>query len=226
MQVHDGRGLGRWYAPDPRNRDYSFAGTIRRKSVLHNADGPILDQDGVGACGGFMDTDVLNTGMFAKSRKRGSKSSRYMGNDSGFGFYHYATMLDEWFDETWEPDDTGTSVVACAKAMQKANYIDRYEWAFDLSGALAALERQPIMLGTLWTSGMDDPDRRGLVRPTGDLVGGHAFMGFGVNYPSDRVRCRNHWTDEWGVDGDFYIGIEDLGWLIEQNGEVVVPIPV
>lgn len=222
MQIHDGHGLGRWYAPDPRSTDFAFAGKVRRKSVLHNADGPILDQDGVGACVGFLDADILNTSMFAVSRHR----HKYLGNDSGFGFYEYATLIDEWPGDHWPPDDTGTSVTSGAEAMRKSGYITRYEHAWDFAGFLAALERQPVMLGTLWTAGMDDPDSYGLIRPTGGIVGGHAFMAFGVNYVHERIRCRNHWTRQWGVGGDFYVGFKDMEWLIGQNGEVVIPIPM
>lgn len=219
-------GLGRWAFTDPRSNEFPFLGTARRRSVLHDADADILDQDGVGACVGFTCADILNTSKFYKSRRRPQGRRDYFENDSGFGFYSYATLLDEWPGEQWKPDDTGTTVTSGAEAMRKSGYIDRYEWAWDFGGFLAALERQPVMLGTLWTSGMDDPDSKGLIRPTGDLVGGHAFMAFGVNYVTERLRCRNHWTPEWGHEGDFYLTFKDMEWLIGEQGEVVVPIPV
>lgn len=219
-------GLGHWKAPDPRSQNYLYRATVRRRSVLHAADGPILDQDGVGACGGFFDADILNTAKFYRSRRRPLHRIGYLGDEAGFNFYSAATLLDEWPDEKWPPDDVGTSMTGCAKALQKAGYIDRYEWADDFPMFLAALERQPVGLGTLWTSGMDDPDSKFLIRPTGDLEGGHAFMAFGVNYTSQRIKCRNHWTDGWGDDGDFYVSFADMEWLISQGGEVVVPIPV
>lgn len=225
MQQHDGHGLGRWAISDTQSLDYRYRAPVRRRAVLHNADAPSLDQGDVGACVGFTCADLLNTSKFAKSRRRPQNRRTYFQNDSGLGFYSYATMLDEW-PERYPPVDFGTTVTAGAKAMQKSGYIDRYEWAFTFEDFLAALERQPVMLGTLWTSGMSDPDVAGLVRPTGELVGGHAYMAFGVNYVSERIRCRNHWTEEWGYKGDFFLTFSDLYWLLGEQGECVVPIPV
>lgn len=219
-------GLGRWKAPDPKSRDYPFTGTVRRKSVLHAANAPITDQNGYGACVGFTDVDILNTAKFVNSRRRALHDDNYLDEDYGLGFYEFATKLDEWPNEQWPPDDLGSSVTAGAKAMQRWGYIDRYEHAFDFETFLAALERQPVMLGTLWTEGMYDPDRKFLVHPTGELAGGHAYMAFGVNYVSEKIKCRNHWTDQWGDDGDFYVSFADMEWLIREGGEVVVPIPV
>lgn len=73
---------------------------------------------------------------------------------------------------------------------------------------------------------MDDPNASGLIRPTGELVGGHAYTAFGVNYITERVRCRNHWTADWGRRGDFYVGFADMEWLLAEQGEAVVPLPV
>jgi hypothetical protein len=220
------RGLGRWYAPDPRSQRFLVGGQVKRTSVLHTADGPILDQDGLGACGGFTNADILNTAKFRPSRMRVLRDDFYLDGDYGLGFYSFATKLDEWPNEQWPPDDVGTSMVACAKAMQRWKYIDRYEWAPDFASFLHALEQQPVMLGTLWTDGMSDPDSKGIVRPTGELAGGHAYMAFGVNYPRELIRCRNHWTEEWGYGGDFFVRFSDMEWLIAEQGEVVVPRPV
>jgi hypothetical protein len=229
MQVYDGNGLGCWLAHnDPRSlRNFRYGAKLTTtRSVTHVANGPILDQGDVGACVGFTADDLMNTAKFYRSRLRGSKRRSYLPNDAGFDFYHEATVLDEWFGETWKPDDTGSSVLAGAKALKKLGYIDAYFWADDMTGLLGALQRQPVMLGTTWTSGMSDPDSAGLIRPTGEIVGGHAYMLYAVSYPLRRVKMRNHWTREWGVSGDAYIGFDDLEWLIAQQGEVLVPTPV
>lgn len=229
MQSVNGNGLGCWLGHnDQQSKGYTYKAAIlpSRKSVVHTARAPIADQGDVGACVGFTDLDLLNTAKFYWSRRRGWGSNHYMGNEQGYAFYRDATRRDEWLDEAWEPDDTGTSVLAGAKALKANNYIDSYLWAWDMDSFLPALQRQPVMLGTLWTSGMSDPDSTGLIRPTGDLVGGHAYMAFGVNFRSRLVKCRNHWTRDWGDDGDFYIGFDDMAWLIDQQGEVLIPKPV
>lgn len=228
MQVYEGKGLGLWLGEqfnDPASRRHTTTATVIR-TVLHSDSAPILDQGNLGACVGFTDADILNCAKFVGSRRRRDKRGRYINNLTGRAFYHEATVRDEWTDETWEPDDTGSSVLAGAKALKDLGYIDRYEWAWDMDGFLAALTRQPVMLGTLWTEGMFDPDAKGLIRPTGDLVGGHAYIARGLNTSKRLVRCRNHWTSDWGVRGEFYLSFDDVAWLIEQQGEVLVPIPV
>lgn len=228
MQVVDGHGLGCWLgANDPRSMNYLHRGVYApdRRTITHRNSAPILDQDGVGACVGFTDADIANTAKFYGSRQRGTKQRHYLTNDHGYHFYHEATVVDEWHNETWKPDDTGSSVLAGAKALKQDGFIDRYEWAFDVNGFITALQRQPVMLGTLWTSGMMDPDSSGLIRPTGEMVGGHAFMAFGINLRTSKVKFRNHWTRDWGDDGDFYMLLDDVEWLIAQQGEVLVPIP-
>jgi hypothetical protein len=153
MQVHNGHGLGCWLASnDPRSRTYTTQLKVMetRRTVLHTANAPVLDQDGVGACVGFTCVDLVNTAKFVGSRRAGWGNSSYLANSQGFAFYREATRLDEWTDEAWEPDDTGSSVLAGAKALKRNGYIKRYEWAWDFDGFLAALQRQPVMLGTLW----------------------------------------------------------------------------
>jgi hypothetical protein len=51
-------------------------------------------------------------------------------------------------------------------------------------------------------------------------------MAYGVSFRSRRVKCRNHWTREWGLNGNFYVGFDDMEWLIGEQGEILVPVPV
>jgi hypothetical protein len=219
--------LGRWVRPmDPRSRDYAYTSrVIRPRSVSHGAYARITDQDGVGACVGFTCLDIINTSKFLHSRYQVNRSSTYLGNDRGFDFYGLATGLDKW-PQTWPPEDTGSSILAGAKVLKQLGFIERYEWALTFESFLVALQHQPVMVGTLWTNGMSDPDATGLVRPTGGLAGGHAYMVRGVNFVSRKLRCRNHWTSQWGRDGEFYIGFDDMEWLLSQQGDCVVPIPL
>lgn len=228
MQVYDDKGLGCWLkANDPKSRQYTSPHKLTvTYSVIHTANAPCSNQGDRGACVGFTDLDILNTTKFLGSRRRKDRSGRYLSNDMGFRFYHEATVRDEWHDETWEPDDTGSSVLAGAKALKDLGFIDRYEWQWDMEGLLASLQRQPIMVGTAWTSGMNDPDRNNTIRPTGEIVGGHAYMLYGVNFRSRRVKMRNHWTADWGSKGSAWITFDDMAWLIQQDGEILVPVPV
>lgn len=219
-------GLGRWVDFDPKSLGYLYTATPQHRAVLHTALAPISDQDGYGACAGYTVLDLLNTSLFWPSRQSVLGSRRYLPNDLGLDFYGAATKVDEWPGEEFPPDDTGTSVLSCLKVMRTRGFIRRYEWARTFATLLGALERQPVMLGTLWTSGMDDPDASGLIRPTGDLVGGHAYMARGVNPQTERIRCRNHWTKDWGKAGEFYLTFADAEWLLGEQGECGVPIPL
>lgn len=235
-QVVDGHGLGCWLgANDPKSQNYLHKGSFlpQRKTLIHRTGSSALDQDGIGACVGFTDAALLNTAKFWRSRALTqpidggrTQGRRYLNNAHGYEFYRVATRIDEWHGEQWEPDDTGSSVLAGAKALKLRGNIARYEWAFDVNGFITALQRQPVMVGTLWTEGMMDPDSTGLIRPTGDLVGGHAYLAFGLNLRTGKVKFRNHWTREWGDDGDFYMLLDDVEWLIAQQGEVLVPVPL
>lgn len=219
-------GLGRWVVPeDPQSRRYTFTAPLTSaRLVSHGAYAPITDQNGYGACVGYSELDWLNYAKAANSRKFVNGTTRYLTNDTGLNFYHLATIEDQW-PETFPPEDSGSSVIAGAKVLKNLGYIERYEWAYTFEAFLAALQRYPVTLGTLWTKGMFDPDKNGLVRPTGELAGGHAYTARGFSMTTQKIRCRNHWTKDWGRDGEFYVTFDDMKWLLSQQGDCVVPIP-
>lgn len=219
--------LGAWLGVrDPRSQNYLYTATpVSGKSVLHVAHAPITDQDGVGGCVGWTDLDTLNYAKFQNSRFFVNHSSRYLVNDKGYDFYHLATVADEWPNEQYPPDDLGSSVLAGAKVLKSLGYVSRYEWAPDFNSFLAAVQRQPVMIGSLWTNGMFDPDSKGLIKPTGDIAGGHAYSIRGVDFQHQLVRMRNHWTPSWGIKGEAFITFDDMKWLLDQQGECLVPIP-
>lgn len=223
------QGLGRWAIPeDPQSRKYAYVAppiSVLR-TVSHGAYAPITDQDGLGGCVGWSDLDIVNMSKFAASRKRVTGSTRYLTNDKGEEFYHLATIADEWPNEEYPPVDLGSSVLAGCKVLKQLGYIDRYEWAYTFEDMLVALQHGPVIMGTTWTNGMFDPDKNGLVKPTGDLAGGHAYTVRGMNVRTQLLRCRNHWTADWGRDGEFYLTFNDMEWLLAQHGDCVVPVPL
>lgn len=229
--TYRGQATGLWLgANDPQSQSYLHAGKYdpTKLIVKHGAYGPILSQGDVGACAGFSDADIMNMAKFSHARWRGSRRRSYLGNSVGLRFYHEATVIDEWPGEQYPPDDNGTSVLAAMKALKADGFIDRYEWGWDIDTFIAALQHQPVVLGTLWTDGMSEPSPSGLIRVTGDVVGGHAYSAYQLNLTTGRAKCRNHWTPRWGVSGDFWLDLEDVDWLLaeQQQGEVGIPIPV
>lgn len=218
--------LGAWLGVrDERSANYRFTAPLVTRSVTHPDYSPISDQGQLGGCVGWTDLDFINTVVMSRSRKFVCGNQRYLVNAKGVEFYHLSTLADEWLDEEYPPSDTGSSVLAGAKVLKQLHFVDRYEWATTFNDFLAAVQRQPVMVGTTWTQGMFDPDSKGVIRPTGDLAGGHAYMIRGVDYQKGQVRMRNHWTRDWGINGEAFIKFDDMKWLLDQQGECLVPIP-
>lgn len=217
--------LGCWLqgGKDPRNRNYPYRDVPARRSITHAAGAPISDQNGYNACVGYTCLDTINYAKFSRNRRRINHNTRFLPNPTGLTFYSIATRLDAWPGEAYPPDDTGSTVLAGAKALQQFGFIPSYRWAFTFADFLAAVEQQPVMVGTLWTSGMSDPDQTGLIRPTGSLDGGHAYSVRGVSFARELLRIRNHWGSDWGIKGEAFISFADMQWLLSQQGEVLVP---
>ena len=63
------------------------------------------------------------------------------------------------------------------------------------------------------------PDDDGFIKPTGQIVGGHAILARAVNVKKGYVTLRNSWGKSWGKKGDCYISFEDLEKLLNNYGE-------
>lgn len=223
--------LGRVVEHDPRNKNFPFPKrTITRPvSVTWPTMAPILDQGSVGSCEGHTAIGWLNCTVAAKNRARSTFRGKpiargvMLGNSDAVTAYTKATQLDEDAGNTYPPDDTGTSAVGIAKSMQFYKAIDAYQWTFSWESFLAAIQTQPVMLGTNWYTGMFDPDKKGYVEPTGEVAGGHAYLARGIDYKNQRVLCRNHWGIKWGVRGEFWLRFATLQQLLDEQGDVLVP---
>ena len=123
------------------------------------------------------------------------------------------------------PHYEGTSVLAGAKATQNAGYITEYRWAFGLDDLILALGHAgPAVIGLDWYNDMFDPDADGLLHVTGGIAGGHAILANGVSVRKRLVRLHNSWSASWGVNGEAYIGFDDLAGLLKAGGEACVPM--
>jgi hypothetical protein len=224
-QQHDGFGLGRWAVQDPQNLKYNAARKLTTLNpVRWDSDAqPVLDQGELGACTTFTVDDILNTPMFMRNRKRVVRSG-FLDNNMALSLYHDATVLDG-FKGTYPPVDTGSTGAAAARAAKRRGFWDYYGYTRSFVSFLANLQKQPVMVGTLWTDGMTDPDRNGIVSITGDLVGGHEWMACRYD-PRRRLVCGlNHWSKDWGLKGRFWVPVDEMEWLIKEGGDVVVPRP-
>lgn len=218
--------LGRIINHDPRSRDYEYARTITTlKAVDWDDNAPISDQGQVGACVGFTCLDLVNNHVFAGNRKAATGSTALLPNAKGLDFYHQATVKDG-IAGVYPPSDTGSSGLGGAKGLKAEHFITSYTHTFSMTAFLAALQHQPVMVGTEWTQGMFDPDKTGLIRPTGAVQGGHEYGAFGYDPATQLILFRNHWGQGWSINGRFYMHAADFAKLLANQGDVIIPTPI
>ncbi len=131
--------------------------------------------------------------------------------------YRRAQDLDEWPGS----DYNGTSVNGGLKALHEVGVITRWTWAFENESIIRhILEVGPVVVGTDWTNDMFNLSQ-GYLWPTGDLVGGHAYLLLGVNRqrrnPDDSVgayRVLNSWGPRWGQGGRAWISFDSMQKLL------------
>ncbi len=237
--------LGRTVEHDPRNWDHQHPRKIiAKRNVIHTLGAPCLDQDDVGSCEGNTAAEFLNSAKAINNRRRfwhnlapksggSSRDKAYLSETHAVGLYSKATTLDN--DEipgVYPPTDTGTSGVGIAKAMKAFGGITQYNWTFSFDAFLAALQTQPVMLGTNWYQDMFDPDAKGYVQPAmrdQDPAGGHAYLALALDWRNERVGCQNHWADSWGVKiggkpGRFWVKFPVMQRLLAERGDSLVPV--
>lgn len=217
-------GLGRIVEHDPRSRKFMAAQAPAQRSVLWGHHAPILDQGNLGSCTGNAMAQLLNTDPFAASRT--AVKAGYLTEDDAVTLYHDATVLDG-YPGTYPPDDTGSSGLGVAKAAKKERFIKSYNHAFGLAHFLTALQLQPVIVGTDWTNGMFKPNKKGFVRPTGSVAGGHEYLALGVDYAAKAITFLNSWSSGWGpLGGRFLMTFTDFDKLLQSQGDVTAPVGV
>lgn len=222
------RGKGRHVCHDPASRAYGVAeeDQFAPGHIQHERYIPILDQGQLGSCVGNATTGMLGSGPFFHS-----PPVRGLMLDEAYavGLYAEATHLDN-VPGYYPPVDGGTSGLGAAKALRRRGLINRYEHAFSIRGMLTALRRAPVILGTVWLTGMSNPDSRGFVHLTGSAEGGHETLCREYE-PASRLddgvfTIDNSWSAEWGDGGRFRITVRDLAYLLAQQGDVTAPVPL
>lgn len=199
------KGLGYFYVDDPRADNYRIGDALPSGLVLPEykywKPGRILDQGQEGACVGF---------AWAGWRNCTPVRERQQFDDSyGQSVYHRATDMDEW-PGNWQ-NYSGTSNQAGAKVMVADGALQTYGWAYNYDDIVAWLKTfGPVVLTMPWHQGMYQTDKKGFIRPTGSVVGGHAMVCYGVN-KYGHLRVQNSWGTDFGQGGRAWITKED--WL-------------
>lgn len=221
--------LGRIVLHDERSRDYP----IRRKqlpmrSVRHAMNAANLDQFYLSACVGFAGANALNCAKGLHSRRQFNfvfgrrRGHYYLDNKDGITNYHNATVHDP-FDWVYPPTDEGSSAIGLMKFWHQHGIITGYDWAFTFDQFLAALQRQPVLIGTEWFTGMMEPDSQGRVQPAGRSLGGHQYLATEIIWNTRHIGFQNSWGEDWGLDGRFYMQMADISELLANDGDAVAP---
>ena len=214
--------LGRSVHHDPRSRGFPFsAPTVALVSVAWPRAVAIFDQGDLGSCTGQAAAGWLATRTATRDGVT-AWEGRPVDEPLARDIYSDATRIDP-FSGAWEPDDTGSDGLSVVKVLQRMGVVERYEHCFDLSSVLAALQIGPVLVGTAWHRDMFWPDDRGLVRATGDVVGGHEYLLTEYDAAAQEVIFANSWGPGWGQHGYGRMTTGTLMLLLDDDGDATVP---
>ena len=186
---------------------------------------PIFDQGQLGSCtgnaaAGWLATDnALRAGL--ATYPQGS-ARHAIDEDYAVALYSQATMLDP-YDGTYPPEDTGSDGLSVTKVLQQNSFVDSYQHCFDVPTVLAALQFGPVLVGTAWHEDMFQPDDRGLVKPTGAVVGGHEYLLCEYDATAGEVVFAKSWGTSWGYYGYGRMTVASLAALLADDGDCTVP---
>lgn len=221
------RKFGRLASLDLRDHDHLLSVPRRLPSIWSKTWGAIkpLDQGNSPECVAFSSTQWLFAGPI--KNRRAERADMAWTHD----LYHRCQENDEWAGEDYE----GTSVRASMKVLQGDGYIGEYVWAFEIEPIINhILIAGPIVFGTIWFDGMMDTDKSGFIYATGAAVGGHAYVGLGVNR---RKRCPDgsrgafRILNSWGAWGEgnsgrAWISFVDFAKLLHEDGEAAAAVEI
>ena len=110
-----------------------------------------------------------------------------------------------------------------AKILKELGIISEYRWANRINDVVnTVLTLGPMVVGTKWFTGMNRPNSKGIVRPTGGQIGGHAYLINGVDKTNKYLRIKNSWGKRWGKSGYAFISFRDFEKLLHDGGEACI----
>jgi hypothetical protein len=216
-QVAPGKRLGRHIVHDPRSRDFPADGASAITSVVHDAVGLPLDQGSIGSCTANALCGALNS---APDYSGGQPRTE----QNAITLYELETRLE---GQPYPPNDPGGSGLEVCKAAHQLGWISSYRHAFGIENALLALVLRPVITGINWFTSFDIPAVDGLVAiaPGATVRGGHEVVADGIDAADKRVWFWNSWGAGYGLRGRFCMSFDTWQQLLEQSGDVTVPIP-
>lgn len=223
--------LGRHVNHDPQSLRYLVAPPTARatpKSVKHARRVPVFNQGNLGSCTVNTLLGALGTAPYYDTLPADLKrqlASPNVQTEMVQPIYREVTRRDP-FTGAWEPDDTGSDGLTNAKVAKDRGWISGYQHATSLAACHEAIQRGPIMVGTMWFNGMFYPDSRGVVTLTGAGVGGHQYVGDEYDLTNDLWWFTNSWSESWGQRGRFAMSSATFQNLLNQQGDVTSMVPV
>jgi hypothetical protein len=214
-QELSGRRLGRHIHHDPRSLDYQ-APRQPVTSVKHEAKGLPLDQGEVGSC----TAEALCGALDSAPNVDGTVLSQ----GDAIKVYERETVLE---GKPYPANDPGGSGLMVCKAARELGLISGYQHAFGIQHALEALVMRPVITGVNWYTSFDQPAAGGLVEISAGATvrGGHEIVADEIDAPNQLVWFWNSWGPTWGVGGRFCMSFDTWQRLLEQSGDVTVPMP-
>ena len=216
--VVEGKRLGRHQAL-PDERDFAhLAEGAPIVSVRHNVVGLPLDQGNIGSCTANALCGALNSDPNLRSI-----ASPFTEADA-VKLYGRETA-DE--GEPYPPNDPGGTGRAVCKAARELGLITSWQNAAGLQAALQALVLRPVITGVSWYSSFDEPDSAGriAIADGATVRGGHEFLVDEIDADRYLVGCWNSWGTGYGLGGRFYMSGHCWWRLLNEGGDVTVPVP-
>lgn len=191
----------------------------KKLSRIKRAQPVNLDQGEEGACTGFGAAQALAASPRAQTD---------ITNAVALQLYFQARREDEWEGEDYD----GSSVNGAMHAARTLGRIKAWRWAKTMSEVLHGLSYHGAAeAGSVWLSGMFEPQDDGYIQAVGDEVGGHAYCISGYRPAPQRGLVSvdfwidNSWGPDWGIDGGCWLTDVDAQKLWFSNwGEIAFPI--
>jgi hypothetical protein len=211
----DGKSLGRHVKHDPRSLGFPAERADYLRDVRHALVGLPFDQGAHECSTAHALCGALN------GLGEGSERPPLRELDAIRVFRHAAVLNGD------DPDArSGSSALMACKSARDLGLISEFRHAFGLEHALHALVLRPVMTGITWYSSFDQPAASGLVevsrraRPRG----GHEVIAHALDVKNELVWCWNSWGSDYGVGGRFCMSFETWGRLLNERGDVTVPL--
>jgi hypothetical protein len=216
-QVTPGKRLGRHIVHDPRSRNFPADAAPAITSVVHKATGLPLNQGNIGSCTANALCGALDS---APDYKGGAARTEA----DAVTLYELETKLE---GKPYPPNDPGGSGLEVCKAAVQLGWISSYTHAFGIENALLALVLRPVITGISWFTSFDSPTAGGLVAiaPGATVRGGHEVVADEIDAPNRLVWFWNSWGSAFGDGGRFCMSFDTWQQLLQQSGDVTVPIP-